>query len=107
MTGDNPDAIHQSRRRMLQALSLVATGSASCGKKRDPQSGLSIEALHSVSAVNGSRLTDERLEAIRPSIQQQFARLQAVRNFDLDEGVEPATVFLAKHGPDSKQSNRR
>jgi hypothetical protein len=99
VTNDNPDAIQQSRRRVLQALSLAASGSAaSCGKS-DPKSGLSIEALRSVAAVHGSRLTDERLEAIRPSVDQQLARLKAVRGFDLDESVEPATVFLAKHGP--------
>jgi hypothetical protein len=41
-------------------------------------------------------LTGERLEEIRPSIEQQLARLEAVRGFDLDESVEPATVFLLK-----------
>lgn len=99
MTNDNPDAIHESRRRMLQTLSLVAAASgASCGKSgRD--SGLSIEALRSLSAVHGSRLTGKRLEAIRPSIEQQLTRLEGVRGFDLDESVEPATIFLATRVP--------
>jgi hypothetical protein len=58
--------------------------------------------LRLFATVHGSPLTDERLEAIRPSVEQQLARLKAVRGFDLDESVEPATVFLAKHGPSRK-----
>ena len=53
MTNDNSDTIRQSRRRMIQALSLLsAGGAASCGKTdRDP--GLSIEALRV--RIDGSR----------------------------------------------------
>jgi hypothetical protein len=41
-------------------------------------------------------LTDERLEAIRPAVERQLTQLEAVRRFDLDETVEPATVFLVR-----------
>jgi hypothetical protein len=41
-------------------------------------------------------LTDERLAAIKPALERQFVRLEAVRRFELDERVEPAIVFLAK-----------
>jgi hypothetical protein len=44
-------------------------------------------------------LTEERLEAIRPAIERQLSQLEAVRQFELDETVEPATVFLAKRQP--------
>ena len=106
MTSDGIDSIHQSRRRMLQALSLAAAGSSASCVKTDRESRLSIEALSSVSAVHGSGLTGERLTVIRPAIEQQLARLEGVRGFDLDEGVEPATVFLAKRGPESMDPNR-
>ena len=96
MTNLDNDAIHPSRRRLLQALSLVAAQSTPACRKSDSGGGLSIEVLRDVSTVNGSRLTDERLEAIRPAIEEQLTRLEAVRRFDLDELVEPATIFLAK-----------
>ena len=96
MTRFDDNAVHPSRRRLLQTLSLVAAQSTlSCGTS-DPQSGLSTKALRNVSMVHGSGLTDERLETIRPAVEQQLTRLEAVRNFDLDELIEPATVFLVK-----------
>ena len=52
-------------------------------------------------------IPDERLEEIRQSIEQQLARLEAVRGFDLDESVAPATVFRAKHAPESTHANLR
>jgi len=92
---------------MIQALSLLsAGGAASCGKT-DRDSGVSIQALRAVSTVHGSRLTDERLEAIRPSIEEQLARLEAVRRFDLDESVEPATVFRVRLSRESTLRNKR
>jgi hypothetical protein len=96
MTNVDSDAIHPSRRRLLQALSLVAAQSTPACRKSDSEAGLSIEVLRDVSTAHGSRLTDERLEAIRPTVEQQLGRLAAVRRFDLDERVEPATIFLAK-----------
>lgn len=101
MTNVDNDAIHPARRRLLQALSLVAAQSTlSCGES-DSEAGLSIEVLRDVSTVHGSRLTDERLEAIRPAVEQQLTRLEAVRRFDLDELVEPATIFLVKRYPNA------
>jgi hypothetical protein len=80
---------------MLQTLSLVAAQSTlACAGDQD--SGPSIEVLRNVSTVHGSRLTDERLEAIRPAVERQLTQLEAVRRFDLDETVEPATVFLVR-----------
>lgn len=96
MTNDSRDAAQPSRRRLLQALSLVAAqGSVACGQL-EPDSGPSIATLRQVSMFHGRRLPDERLEAIRPTIEQQLAQLEAVRHFDLDDRVEPATVFQAR-----------
>lgn len=86
-----------SRRRMLQALSLAAAhGAAGCGEKPAAESGLSPEALRGIACAHGVALTDERLEVIRPVVEEQLARLEAVRAFDLDEGVEPAVLFQAR-----------
>ena len=105
MTNDRLDSVPVTRRRTLRALTLAAAGGSAC-RKSDP-AGLSIEALHNVSKVHGSQLTGERLEEIRPSVEQQLARLEALRGFDLEESVEPAIVFLAKNAPESTSVNLR
>ena len=96
MTNDSHNAVFFPRRRLLQTLSLVAAqGTVAC-RQTDRKRNFSIEVLRNVSSMHGSRLTDERLEAIEPALERQFSRLEAVRRFELDERVEPATVFLAK-----------
>jgi hypothetical protein len=96
VTNDSHNAVFFPRRRLLQTLSLVAAqGTVAC-RQTDRKRNFSIEDLRSVSTLHGSRLTDERLEAIEPALERQFSRLEAVRRFELDERVEPATVFLAK-----------
>jgi hypothetical protein len=96
VTNDSQDEVFLSRRRLLQTLSLVvAQGTLAC-RPTDQERNFSIEVLRNVSTMHGSRLTDERLEAIKPALERQFAQLEAVRRFELDERVEPATVFLAK-----------
>ena len=96
MTKTNRNAVLFSRRRLLQTLSLVsAQGTLAC-RSTDQERDFSIEVLRNVSTMHGSRLTDERLEAIKPVLERQFSQLEAVRRFELDERVEPATVFLAE-----------
>ena len=96
MTNDSHNAVFFSRRRLLQTLSLVAAQNTVAGRPTDQERNFSIEILRNVSTMHGSRLTDERLEAIKPVLERQFAQLEAVRRFPLDERVEPATVFLAR-----------
>jgi NADH:ubiquinone oxidoreductase subunit E len=96
VTSDSYDEVFLSRRRLLQTLSLVATQGTLARSPTDQERNFSIEVLRNVSTMHGSRLTDERLEAIKPALERQFTQLEAVRRFGLDERVEPATVFLAK-----------
>ena len=96
MTNDSHDAVFLSRRRLLQTLSLGAAQTALACRQTDQERRFSIDVLRSVSTMHGSGLTDERLETIRPALERQFPRLEAVRRFELDERVEPATLFLAK-----------
>ena len=96
MTNDSHNAVFFSRRRLLQTLSLVAAQNTVACRQPDQERNFSIEVLRNVSTMHGSRLTDERLEAIRPVLERQLSQLDAVRRFELDERVEPATVFLAK-----------
>ena len=96
MTKTNRNAVLFSRRRLLQTLSLVAAQNTVACRQTDQEHNFSIEVLRNVSIMHGSRLTDERLEAIKPVLERQFSQLEAVRRFELDERVEPATVFLAE-----------
>jgi hypothetical protein len=85
-----------SRRRLLQTLALLAGQSTLACNQAAPQHKFSIEILHGVSRVNGTRLADDRLETIQSNVEQNLAEIKAIRQFDLDERTEPATVFLAK-----------
>jgi hypothetical protein len=96
VTNDSHNAVFFSRRRLLQTLSLVAAQNTIACRQTDQERNFSIEVLRNVSTLHGSGLTDERLEAIKPVLERQFSQLEAVRRFELDERVEPATVFLAK-----------
>lgn len=96
MTNDSHNTVFFSRRRLLQTLSLVAAQNTVACRQVDQEHNFSIEVLRNVSTMHGSRLRDERLEAIRPLLERQFSQLEAVRRFELDERVEPATVFLAE-----------
>ena len=95
VTKDGHYAMFLSRRRLLQTLTLVAGQSTLAGQAGQERK-LSIEVLRGVSTVHGNSLSDERLEKIRPILERQLPHLEAVRRFDLEEKVEPATVFLAK-----------
>jgi hypothetical protein len=96
VTNDSHNGVFFSRRRLLQTLSLVAAQNTVACRQTDQEHKFPIEVLRNVSTMHGSRVTDERLEAIRPVLERQFSKLEAVRRFELDERVEPATVFLAK-----------
>ena len=85
-----------SRRRLLQALALVAAQNTLACSQPEQQHKFSIEILHGVSRVNGTRLADDRLETIQSNVEQNLAEIKAIRRFDLDERTEPATIFLAK-----------
>jgi hypothetical protein len=90
------DAIFHSRRGLLQTITLVAAQSTLACRQADQERRLSIDVLRAVSTVHGNSLSAERLEKIRPALERQLIQLEAVRRFDLEERVEPATVFFAK-----------
>ena len=96
MTNSIHNTVFFSRRRLLQAFSLVAAQTTVACSPTDPERASSVEALRNVSVMRGNTLTDERLEEIRPLLESQFSQIEALRRFELDERVEPATVFLAK-----------
>jgi hypothetical protein len=84
-----------SRRRLLQTLALVAAQNTLACRQADPEHRFTIDVLRGASAVHGTGLSKERLEKIRAGVERNLEQLEAVRRFDLDEKVEPATRFLA------------
>jgi DNA polymerase III delta subunit len=85
-----------SRRRLLQTLAVVAAQNTLACSQPDQQHKYSTDVLRGVSRVNGTRLTPERLETIHSKVEQNLAEIKAIRSFDLEETIEPATIFLAK-----------
>ncbi|MEW5974932.1 MAG: hypothetical protein AB1898_03890 [Acidobacteriota bacterium] len=83
------------RRRLLRALLLVTPFGTATGQGRS----VSIEAIRHAATVHGMELSDERLEAIKKPLEHRLSNLQTIRRFDLDETVEPATVFLPLRPP--------
>ncbi len=95
LTTHNPASTDPSRRRLLQAIALAAAQSTLACSQSEPHK-YSIEVLRGASRIHGTGLTNERLEAIQTKVEDSLAEIKAIRRFDLDERVEPATLFLAK-----------
>jgi hypothetical protein len=81
------------RRRWLQGLAL-ASGFRSAADAQAPQ--IALDVLRDASRVHGTALSDERLGIIRPALERRLSELQALRDFEPDEGVGPTQGILAE-----------
>jgi hypothetical protein len=75
-----------TRRRLVQSLALTA-GGASTVEAAEPAT--SMDALRHVSAAHGANLTDDRLRIVKPVLEGRRSQLQAFREFEIDDSVEP------------------
>jgi hypothetical protein len=75
-----------SRRRLFQSLALTAGGSMAAE--------VSLEALRSVSAAHGANLSDDRLQVVKPVLENRLPQLQALRDFEIDDSVGPTHGIL-------------
>ena len=80
-----------SRRRLVQALALGGAHNTVVGAA---ESTITVEALRNVSTVNGTNLSDDRLRVVAPVLKNRAARIQALRDFELDDSVAPAAGIL-------------
>lgn len=55
---------------------------------------ISADTLRQASAILGQSFSEERLNAIQPALQRNLDQYQGLRDFELDDLVEPAPVFL-------------
>lgn len=81
-----------SRRRLLQSLALTA-GSSTAAEGAEP--AIALEALRNVSAAHGANLSDDRLRIVQPVLERRAAQLQALRDFEVDDTVEPTQGILS------------
>jgi hypothetical protein len=75
-----------SRRRLLQSVSLSGAGTAAA---QQPRPAGTLDPVRSLSAAYGVDLNQERLRIIQPLLVRRYAQLQALRDFDIDDGVAP------------------
>lgn len=75
-----------NRRRLLHSLALTGSSATLVAA----QSGsASIEALRNVAAAHGVKLSEERLRVLQGTLDQRKARIQLVRDFEIDDSIEP------------------
>ena len=76
-----------NRRRLIHSLALTGGGAAiTSGQSPAP----SIEALRNVSSAHGVKLSEERLRVLQGTLDQRKARIQVVRDFEIDDSIEPS-----------------
>ena len=80
-----------SRRRLVQSLALTGACNRLVEGAEPP---LTVEALRNVSSAHGSNLSEDRLRVIAPVLQNRLARLQLLRDFEVDDSVAPTQGIL-------------
>jgi 1-carboxybiuret hydrolase subunit AtzG-like protein len=83
-----------NRRRLLQILAAAGlTGPAAVDLLAQARHPVTIDILRNTAAVIGQDFTDERLNVIQTALQRNLDQFQIVRDFELDDSIEPAPIF--------------
>ena len=82
-----------SRRKVFQSLALVA-GCSPAANAADP--AVSLDVLRGVATANGTDFGDGRLRVDQPVLEHSLPELRKLRDFDLNDLVEPAQGILDK-----------
>jgi hypothetical protein len=80
-----------SRRRLVQSLALTGAYKKAV---EGADGAITVDILRNVSAAHGSNLSDDRLRIIAPVITSRLARVQGLRDFEVDDGVAPTQGIL-------------
>ena len=90
-----------NRREVLRGAAAlpVAGAAALAGCGVDESDGATVGRLEGMNALTDHPLESGRLEAILPAVRMNHAFFRAVRELELDDGTEPAIVFVAR-GPE-------
>ena len=81
-----------SRRRLVQSLAL--TGASN--RVVEGAQPITVDVLRSASAATATTLSDDRLRIVAPVLNSRLARLQTLRDFEVDDGVAPIHGILDK-----------
>jgi hypothetical protein len=95
------------RRRLLQALAATGIG-VPLGLDLIAQSKtkISVPILRDASAILDENFSEERLQIIEVALQRNLDQFQIVRDFEVDDLIEPAPMFIASRYATSASANR-
>jgi hypothetical protein len=89
-------ATRVNRRRLLQILAAAGiTGPTAIDLIAQGRHPVSVDNLRNAMAVIGEDFTDERLKVIETALQRNLDQFQIVRDFEIDDSIEPAPIFNA------------
>jgi hypothetical protein len=83
-----------NRRRMLKFLAAAGAGAPAALAQSKKQ--ISPEILQSAEQVVGEDYSAERLKVIHTALQRNLDQFQIVRDFKVDDSIEPAPMFLPR-----------
>jgi hypothetical protein len=85
------------RRFLLKALtSLGISGPLAVKLIGESPAKVSVPILKDASSIRGERFSDERLKVIEVALQRNLDQFQMVREFEVDDLIEPAPMFVTK-----------
>ena len=80
-----------TRRRLVHSLAL-AGGYKTTAEGAEPR--ITVDVLRDMSAVHGTNLSDDRLRVLAPVLKNRLTRIQALRDFEVDDSVTPTPGIL-------------
>jgi hypothetical protein len=83
------------RQAVLVLTASAVTGSMAAGVLQQPLAGITSDGLRQASKVFGHDFNEERLQELTPVMDKDLGKLQALRDLEIEESVEPAIIFRA------------
>jgi hypothetical protein len=85
------------RRYLLRALaSLGIGGPLAVDLMAQARTRISVPMLKDASEIRGEEFSEERLKVIQVALQRNLDQYQAFRDFEVDDLIEPAPMFVTK-----------
>ncbi len=89
-----------SRRQVMRLLAGIGiTGTAALSLAAQVEQRISPEMLRDATALLDQDFDDERLRVVTPALQSNLDQFEIIRELEIDDLVEPATLFLARGRP--------
>jgi hypothetical protein len=99
MNDDTAPREHVSRRHILQILAALGiSGAAADALAAEAAPTVAPATLRIAAALLSGTFDERRLEVAQAAVQRNLDQLQAVRELDMDDAVEPGVMFQARRG---------